>query len=306
MTEPEDGAAAGGAPAGGAADDGAAAGGAAAGGATAGGAAAGGRGRMLAGRADRDEAVDLLKTAYVQERLTKDELDARVARALAARTYADLAAVTADIPPEIAAAPVPAVPAAVLPAAAPASTPARTLGRAVRRTGMCLAGSLVLIAYIVVTHPGTNPSPFDILALWGVIMGIVAASGFLGYGVIDAVTEWRAGRAGGSRPGGLAPGGPPFSGPALGSSGPGDAGPASAGPDGARPAGPQASGAARDGSRPGGSGPGGTGPAGARPGGARPGRAAQRGAGRLVLLAGLVVNLGGRGVLLHRLDPAQR
>ena len=32
-------------------------------------------------------------------RLTRDELDARAGRALAARTYADLAALTADIPP---------------------------------------------------------------------------------------------------------------------------------------------------------------------------------------------------------------
>jgi hypothetical protein len=41
--------------------------------------------------------VGLLKAAYVQGRLTKDELDERVGRALASRTYAELAAVTADI-----------------------------------------------------------------------------------------------------------------------------------------------------------------------------------------------------------------
>jgi len=57
------------------------------------------RGRMRASRADRDQVVDVLKTAYVQERLTEDELDARLGRALAARTYADLDALTADIPP---------------------------------------------------------------------------------------------------------------------------------------------------------------------------------------------------------------
>ncbi len=39
------------------------------------------------------------EAAFVQDRLTKDELDMRVSQALASRTYADLAAVTADIPP---------------------------------------------------------------------------------------------------------------------------------------------------------------------------------------------------------------
>lgn len=56
------------------------------------------RDRMRASRADREQVVDVLKTAYVQERLTEDELDARVGRALAARTYADLDALTADVP----------------------------------------------------------------------------------------------------------------------------------------------------------------------------------------------------------------
>jgi len=42
--------------------------------------------------------IDMLKAAFVQERLTKDEFDLRVGRALASRTYADLAALTGDIP----------------------------------------------------------------------------------------------------------------------------------------------------------------------------------------------------------------
>ena len=40
----------------------------------------------------------MLKAAFVQGRLTKAELDARAGQALAARTYADLAAITADLP----------------------------------------------------------------------------------------------------------------------------------------------------------------------------------------------------------------
>ena len=48
--------------------------------------------------ADREHAIGTLKAAFVQGMLTKDELDARVGQAFAARTYADLAALTADIP----------------------------------------------------------------------------------------------------------------------------------------------------------------------------------------------------------------
>ena len=54
--------------------------------------------RFRASDADRDQVIDVLKTAFVQGRLTKDEFDARVGATLASRTYADLAAHTADIP----------------------------------------------------------------------------------------------------------------------------------------------------------------------------------------------------------------
>jgi hypothetical protein len=63
----------------------------------------GGHGRVW--HAGREQVIDALKTAFVQGRLTKDELDERVGLALASRTYADLAAVTADIPVSLAGAP---------------------------------------------------------------------------------------------------------------------------------------------------------------------------------------------------------
>src|ERR1700693_5654378 len=55
-------------------------------------------GALRASDADRDRMVDTLKTAYVQGRLTSDELSLRTGRALESRTYAELAAVTAGIP----------------------------------------------------------------------------------------------------------------------------------------------------------------------------------------------------------------
>jgi len=60
--------------------------------------AAADRGRLRASHADRERAVEVLKAAFVQGRLTKDELDARLGQAFASRTYSELAAVTADIP----------------------------------------------------------------------------------------------------------------------------------------------------------------------------------------------------------------
>jgi hypothetical protein len=52
-------------------------------------------------RADRERVIDLLKAAFVQDRLTRDELDTRVGQALVSRTGAELAAVTADLPVEL-------------------------------------------------------------------------------------------------------------------------------------------------------------------------------------------------------------
>jgi len=56
------------------------------------------RGRLRASEADREQAAEILKVAFVQQRLAKDEFDQRVGRALAALTYADLDALTADLP----------------------------------------------------------------------------------------------------------------------------------------------------------------------------------------------------------------
>jgi hypothetical protein len=57
-----------------------------------------GRGGLRASDADREQVISTLKTAFVQGRLTKDGLDARVDRVYPSRTYAELADVIADIP----------------------------------------------------------------------------------------------------------------------------------------------------------------------------------------------------------------
>jgi hypothetical protein len=67
--------------------------------------------RLRAAHADREQVIEALKDAFVQGRLTRDELDTRAGRALAAPTYADLASLTADIPADPAAAGSPRPPA---------------------------------------------------------------------------------------------------------------------------------------------------------------------------------------------------
>jgi hypothetical protein len=61
-----------------------------------------GSARFLASDADRERAVDVLKTAFVHGTLTRDELTLRTGRALTARTYAELAAITAGLTPRAA------------------------------------------------------------------------------------------------------------------------------------------------------------------------------------------------------------
>jgi hypothetical protein len=52
----------------------------------------------LAATADRERAVSVLRAGFTEGRLSQDELDDRVARAYAARTYGQLWALTADLP----------------------------------------------------------------------------------------------------------------------------------------------------------------------------------------------------------------
>jgi len=53
---------------------------------------------MLAAAADRERTIDVLKAAFGEGRLSKEEFDSRSARVLTARTYADLAGVVNDLP----------------------------------------------------------------------------------------------------------------------------------------------------------------------------------------------------------------
>jgi hypothetical protein len=53
---------------------------------------------MLAANADRERAVGVLQASFAEGRLTRAEYDDRTARVYAARTYAELGALVADLP----------------------------------------------------------------------------------------------------------------------------------------------------------------------------------------------------------------
>jgi hypothetical protein len=94
---------------------------------------------MRASHADREQVIDMLKTAFVQGRLAKDELDLRVGQVLASRTYADLGALTADIPTGPVRAPSPN------PARKPAGVPMAVRGA----VGLMCAGAVLTLADVV-------------------------------------------------------------------------------------------------------------------------------------------------------------
>lgn len=136
-----------------------------------------GRGHLRAAQADREQAITVLKTAYAQGRLTKDELEARAGLVFASRTYAELAPLTADLP-----AASPAATGSDAPWPRP-STPARTMAKAARRSGVCL---LVAIALVEGAFLADN-----FLLIVAAFFALIAASGFFGYGILDAWEERR-------------------------------------------------------------------------------------------------------------------
>ena len=134
--------------------------------------AAAGRGHLRAGHADREHVIDLLKAAFVAGRLTKDELDTRAGQALTARTYADLAVLTADIPAESP---------AVRPPRQPSrrrTEPARTPGarNAALASLSCLAGAVLSFGYAVHLDDSNSRTLLS-LTLVMVVLAVILALG---------------------------------------------------------------------------------------------------------------------------------
>jgi len=86
--------------------------------------------QLRAADTDRDQTAELLRRAAAEGRITFEELDERIARAYAAKTFADLEALTSDLPGPGVRAPAPAAP-RYQPAEVPAGTPAPSFSVAV-------------------------------------------------------------------------------------------------------------------------------------------------------------------------------
>jgi hypothetical protein len=174
--------------------------------------------RLRAAHTDREQVIEALKAAFVHGRLTKDEFDTRAGQALSARTYADLSALTADIPAAHVdpAAPVPVraptvrAPAVRAPAVrAPAVR--RPLAKAAAGSGVCLVIAFAARAAVEHFDPaGAGPDPQHYMAAPFILLGFLAVFGALGIlvvGVAASVNQRRSRRQPPPGPGGRALGG---------------------------------------------------------------------------------------------------
>ena len=125
-----------------------------------------GRGRLLASHADREQVIETLKAAFVQGLLTKDEFDLRVGQTLGSRTYAELAAVTADIPGWLIGAQLPSK---------RAQAQTRAEGNTAVKSGLCTLTAIILAASTAVA------------AVSGLGAALIMAVFLMGIGVIIAV-----------------------------------------------------------------------------------------------------------------------
>ncbi len=130
------------------------------------------RSHLRAAHADREHVIAILKEAFVQDRLDRDELGARVGQALASRTYAELAALTADLPARAA-------------VAEPTRKPAGTMAKASYWSGACVLAAVALAEGALLNAA----SPVGAILFFFAVMMVTAALGVFGYGIVDARAE---------------------------------------------------------------------------------------------------------------------
>ena len=128
-------------------------------------------GQLRTSHADREQAIDVLKASLVQGRLTKDEFDLRVGQVFASRTYAELDALTADIPDGVT---------SVQPPAEHAGEPGRVLPfKTAVRVGAVGAGPSMASAAVVLVQSSAVPAVAGML--------IVGLTGLLVAGLLAAL-----------------------------------------------------------------------------------------------------------------------
>ena len=120
---------------------------------------------LRASRADRERVIGLLKAAFVEGRLARDEFDTLIGQALVSRTYAELAAVTADIPAELI-------------GALPHRPAARPRGRVPMNTAVTGGACMVVAAHVGMVAALLIGSPVAvILVAVFIVIGAILAIG---------------------------------------------------------------------------------------------------------------------------------
>ena len=134
--------------------------------------------RMRASHGDREQVIEVLKAAFVHGRLDKDEFDLRVGRALASRTYADLAALTADIPARLA-------------TARPLRSARKPASKKKKAAALSCATLTLLVGVRAVPPLPDGPVEISVIAAIFVLFAIMATGWLL---LFHAWLEERAGR----------------------------------------------------------------------------------------------------------------
>jgi len=144
-------------------------------------AGAGGRGHLRASHADREQVIEVLKAAFVQGQLDRDEFELRAGRALASPTYADLAALTGDITP------------ARLTRARPLPSARESANKKRKAVAALACATLALLGGVTALPPMPDGSPAElsVIAAIFVLFGIVSTGWLL---LLHAWLDERAGR----------------------------------------------------------------------------------------------------------------
>jgi hypothetical protein len=150
-------------------------------------AGAGDRNRLRASAADRDQVAVVLQAAFVQGRLSKAEFDLRVTQVFASRTYADLEALTADLP-------------AGLTEVRPPQPVRESNGTKLIQRGIAVGATVGLVIPAVVITATGGPAAVAVVA--GVVFGALTAVLLAG---VLTLLSWVFDRGAGKKP----PQGPP-------------------------------------------------------------------------------------------------
>lgn len=130
-------------------------------------------GQMRTAAADRERAIDVLKAAFAEGRLDMDEYTDRVGQAHTSKTYAELAALTADLPVgPLGTLPVPA---AQVPAVLPVQPPVPTVNAHVaappERSGISV---LAVMSLILALFGAYAPAAGNLAGLPAALLGLFA------------------------------------------------------------------------------------------------------------------------------------